>query len=97
MISKEFVSSARAKPAAGSEKPTPDSRIDFSDIPESTEAELKRARRVGRPRSGKAKQLIAIRISPRLLARLRRLAARQSKPYQTLIHELLEEAANRAA
>ena len=75
----------------------PDSRIDFSDIPESTEAELQRARRVGRPKSGEAKQLIAIRISPRLLARLRRLAARQSKPYQTLIHELLEKAANRAA
>ena len=75
----------------------PDSRIDFSDVPESTEAELKRARRVGRPKSGHAKQLIAIRISPRLLTQLRRLAARQAKPYQTLIHELLEEAAKRAA
>jgi len=75
----------------------PDSRIDFSDIPESTEAELKRARRVGRPKTGNAKQLIAIRISPRLLAQLRRLAAKQSKPYQTLIHELLEKAASRAA
>ncbi|HUI43671.1 MAG TPA: BrnA antitoxin family protein [Terriglobia bacterium] len=75
----------------------PDSLIDFSDIPQSTEAELKRARRVGRPKTGKAKQLIAIRISPRLLAQLRRLAARQSKPYQTLIHELLEKAAARAA
>ncbi len=69
----------------------PDSRIDFSDIPESTDAELKRARRVGRPKTGRAKQLIAIRISPRLLAALRRMAARQSKPYQTLIHELLEQ------
>jgi len=74
-----------------------DSRIDFSDIPESTDAELKRARRVGRPKTGTAKQLIAIRISPRLLAQLRRLAAKQSKPYQTLIHELLEKAASRAA
>ena len=75
----------------------PDSRIDFSDIPQSTEAELKRARRVGRPRTGAAKQLIAIRISPRLLAQLRRLAAKQSMPYQTLIHQLLEKAAKRAA
>jgi predicted DNA binding CopG/RHH family protein len=75
----------------------PDSRIDFSDIPESTDAELKRARRVGRPKTGSAKQLIAIRISPRLLAQLRRLAARQSKPYQTLIHELLERAKKSAA
>jgi predicted DNA binding CopG/RHH family protein len=73
----------------------PDSRIDFSDIPESTEQELRRARRVGRPKSDGAKQLIAIRIAPRSLAELRRLAAKQSKPYQTLIHELLERAASR--
>jgi uncharacterized protein (DUF4415 family) len=75
----------------------PDSQIDFSDIPESTDEELKRARRVGRPKTGRAKQLIAIRIDPRLLAQLRRLAARQSKPYQTLIHELLERAAKKKA
>ncbi len=73
----------------------PDRAIDFSDIPESTDEELRRARRVGRPKSGNAKQLIAIRIAPRLLARLRQLAARQSKPYQTLIHELLERAASK--
>ena len=79
------------------ERPMPDSRIDFSDIPESTDAELKRARRVGRPKTGKAKRLIAIRIAPRLLAQIRRLAAKQSKPYQTLIHELLERAAGRVA
>jgi predicted DNA binding CopG/RHH family protein len=50
------------------------------------------ARRVARPATDNAKQLIAIRIAPRLLAQLRRLAAKQSKPYQTLIHELLERA-----
>ncbi len=75
----------------------PDSRIDFSDIPESTDEELRRARRVGRPTTGRAKQLIAIRLDPRLLAELRRLAARQGKPYQTLVHELLEAAVKRAA
>ena len=75
----------------------PDSRIEFSDIPESTDAELKRARRVGRPRTGEAKQLIAIRISPRLLAQIRLRAAKLSKPYQTLIHELLKKAAARPA
>lgn len=69
--------------------------IDFSDLPESTAAELRRARRVGRPKSGDAKQLIAIRISPKLLSELRRKAAKQDKPYQTLIHELLEEAARK--
>jgi uncharacterized protein (DUF4415 family) len=75
----------------------PDSKIDFSDIPESSPAELKRARRVGRPLTGNAKQLIAIRIDPKLLALLRKIAARESKPYQTLIHELLEKAAKKVA
>jgi len=73
----------------------PDSQLDLADIPEATDEALLRARRVGRPRTGNAKQLIAIRISPRLLAELRRLAARQGKPYQTLIHEMLERAARR--
>jgi predicted DNA binding CopG/RHH family protein len=73
----------------------PDSRLDLSDIPEATDEQLRRARRVGQPVTGNAKQLIAIRIAPRLLAQLRRLAAKQSKPYQTLIHELLECAANK--
>jgi predicted DNA binding CopG/RHH family protein len=71
------------------------SHIDFSDIPESITKELKRARRVGRPKSPHAKQLIAIRIHPALLKRLRRLAAKQSKPYQTFIHELLDRAASK--
>ena len=75
----------------------PDSKIDFSDIPESTDEELRRARRVGRPASGTAKQLIAIRLSPKLLNQLRKMAAKQRKPYQTLIHELLEKAASKAA
>src|ERR1700739_1053709 len=94
MARERFALSARAKQPAKSGKLTPNSHIDFSDIPESTGAELRRARRVGRPKSGNAKQLIAIRIAPRLLAHLRRLAAKQSKPYQTLIHELLERAAH---
>jgi uncharacterized protein (DUF4415 family) len=97
MAKKRSVSSARAKQAARSARHIPDSKIDFSDIPESTAEELKRARRVGRPKSGEAKQLIAIRLHPRLLAQLRRLAAQQGKPYQTLIHELLESATERVA
>ena len=97
MAGKRFASSARAGQAAKNAKPMPDHKINFSDIPESTDAELRRARRVGRPKTGHAKQLIAIRISPSLLAQLRRLAAKQSKPYQTLIHELLERAAKKAA
>ena len=89
--------SARARQHARSAKPTPDSQLNLRDIPEATDEQLRRARRVGRPVTGNAKQLIAIRISPRLLAQLRRLAAKQSKPYQTLIHELLERAASKKA
>jgi predicted DNA binding CopG/RHH family protein len=95
MAKKLSASSARAKPAARSARHISDRRIDFSDIPQSSDAELKRARRVGRPKTGNAKQLIAIRIAPPLLARIRRLAAKRSKPYQTLIHELLDRAAPR--
>lgn len=93
MAKKHFVSSPRAARARKNEKPMQSKRIDFSDLPESTDEELNRARRVGRPKTGNAKQLIAIRISPRLLAQLRRLAAKRDKPYQTLIHEFLEKAA----
>lgn len=97
MTKKKSESSVRGKRAGASVKPMPDSQIDFSDIPESTEEELRGARRVGRPSSGMAKQLIAIRLSPRLLSQLRKMAAKDKKPYQTLIHELLEKAASRAA
>lgn len=97
MKTKRSASSALGKRAAKSVKPIPDSQIDFSDMPEATDAELKRMRRVGRPASGMAKQLIAIRLSPKLLSQLRKMAAKQGKPYQSLIHELLEKAASKAA
>jgi predicted DNA binding CopG/RHH family protein len=67
-----------------------DSKIDYSDIPELTDQQLKQARRVGRPRTGNAKQLIALRVAPALLAKLRKMARKQGMPYQTLMHELLE-------
>ena len=70
----------------------PDKRIDFSDIPELSDEQLKQARRVGRPPTGRAKQLIALRVSPALLARLKRMAKQKKMPYQTLMHELLEKA-----
>jgi uncharacterized protein (DUF4415 family) len=96
MTKKHFASSPRAARARKSAKHPQSDRIDFSDIPQSTYEELKRARRVGRPKSENAKQLIAIRISPRLLTQLRRLAAKRDKPYQTLIHELLEQATRKS-
>ena len=95
MKKKQFVSSVRARQRVKNAKHMPDSRLDLSDIAEATDEQLRRARRVGRPVTGNAKQLIAIRIAPRLLAQLRRLAAKQAKPYQTLIHELLERAAGK--
>ncbi|HEV3420810.1 MAG TPA: hypothetical protein VG075_10935 [Candidatus Acidoferrum sp.] len=49
----------------------------------------------GVPGLGKPSNAIALRVSPQLLAQLRRLAAKQDKPYQTLIHDLLEKAAGR--
>ena len=98
MAKRRSGSSVRDRQVVKNGKPIPDSQIDFSDIPESTDEELRRARRVGRPKTGRPpRQLIAIRIDPLLLKRLRTLAAKQRKPYQTLIHELLERAAKKAA
>ena len=97
MARKRSVSSAPAKPHAKSVRHMPDAQIDFSDIPEMSDEELARGRRVGRPKKDHAKQLIAIRLDPRLLAKLRRLATRRKKPYQTVLHELLEEAVDSAA
>jgi predicted DNA binding CopG/RHH family protein len=95
MTKKRSRSSVRIAQTRRNGRRTSAERIDFSGIPDSTDTELRGARRVGRPRTGKAKQLIALRISPQLLAQLRRLAAEQDKPYQTLIDDLLEKAARR--
>lgn len=46
---------------------------------------------------GQAKQLIAIRIDPTLLLKLRRMARKHGKPYQTFIPELLDAAAKKVA
>lgn len=97
MAKKRSVSLARGRQAARNARHMPDSRLDFSDIPQSTDEELKRAKRVGRPATGNAKQLIAIRLHPRLLVALRKMALRRSKPYQTFIHEILEKAVKTAA
>lgn len=97
MAKKRSVSSTHGKQIAKNAKHMRDDQVDYSDISESTNEELKRARRVGRPSSGNAKQLIAIRIDPKLLGQLRRLAEKQDKPYQTFIHELLAKAAKKAA
>jgi predicted DNA binding CopG/RHH family protein len=90
MAIRRSASSARGRQVERNGKPTPDSGIDFSDIPESTDKELRKAKRVGRPRSSDAKLLIAIRIRPSLLSKIQRAAKDEGKPYQTLIHEILD-------
>jgi len=97
MAKKRLGSLASGRRVSKNGKHTPDREINFSDVPESTHEELKRARRVGRPTTGNAKQLIAIRLAPQLLSKLRKMAEAQDKPYQTLIHDLLERAAKKAA
>ncbi len=87
--------SARGWRARKKDKHIVNSEIDFSDIPESTDDELKNAKRVGRPTSEYTKQLIAIRIDPRILDKIQKMAKAQDKPYQTFIHELLEKVANK--
>src|SRR5258708_16394678 len=79
MRKRRYASSARAKQRAKSATHVPDSALNLSDIPEATDEHLRRARRVGRPVTGKANQLIAIPIPPRLPTHLRPLAANQPK------------------
>lgn len=97
MAKKRFELSAQGRRTAKNAKPIRDEEIDYSDIPASTDEELKKARRVGRPSTGNAKQLVAIRISPEVLQKLKKMAARLDKPYQTFINELLEKAAKKVA
>ena len=97
MALKQSASSAHGRRREKNVKHIPDNKIDFSDIPEATDEVLAKARRAGRPSTGNAKQLIAVRIAPSLLKSLRKLAARKRKPYQTLLHDLLEMAVKKAA
>jgi uncharacterized protein (DUF4415 family) len=67
-------------------------RIDFSDIPEASDEQLRAMRRVGRPPLGDAaRRLIAIRLDPDVLERFRKEAKRRKMGYQTLIHRVLAE------
>ena len=96
MRKKRFASSARGARARKSVRHMPDRKIDFSDIPEMSDAQLRTMRRVGRPTLGDvARQLIAIRIDPQLLNDLREKAERRHVGYQTLIHEILSEYAHK--
>lgn len=91
MAKNSSASSAPVKRTSKKGKLIRDEDIDYSDIPPLTDDELKRARRVGRPKSESTKQLIAIRIDPKVLKGLQALAKKLGKPYQTYIHEELEK------
>jgi len=97
-MAKRSASSVRGKRAAKSAKRMREEKIDFSDIPELTDEQLARARRVGRPPLGRSpRQLIAIRIDPDVLRALRAEATRAGIGYQTLIHRLLAAHVKRIA
>ena len=89
---KRSVSSARDARVGKSATRTSQSRIDFSDIPDSSPSQLRTMRRVGRPPIGKrSRQLIAIRVDPDVLNQFRKEARRRRVGYQTLMNEALAE------
>lgn len=89
-MAKASASSARDRRAAKSGRPMRRRKIDFSDIPEASPAQLQAMRRVGRPPLGaEARRLIAIRIDPQVLDAVRQEAKRRGLRYQSLINDLL--------
>ena len=89
-MAKRSGSSARGERAGRKERRTRTRKIDFSDIPEASTEQLRAMRRVGRPPIGKhARQLIAIRLDPKVISEFRKEAKRRNVGYQTLIHEVL--------
>ena len=90
-MSKRSGSSVRGARAAASARRTA-RRIDCSDIPDSSPAQLKAMRRVGRPPIGEEpRRLIAIRVDSSVLDSLRKEAHRRNVGYQTLINEVLAQ------
>jgi uncharacterized protein (DUF4415 family) len=97
-MAKRSASSARRRRAAKKGRRTRVEKIDFSDIPELTDEQLARTRRVGRPPLGRsARELIAIRLDPDVLRFLRVEATRAGIGYQTLIHQVLAAHVRRSA
>ena len=92
-MTKRSASSARGGRAARKRPRTRvPRRIDFSDIPEASDEQLRAMRRVGRPPLGEsARRLIAIRVDAHVLDRFRKDAKRRKIGYQTLINQVLAE------
>jgi uncharacterized protein (DUF4415 family) len=72
-------------------------RIDFSDIPELSDAQLRRMKRVGRPTIGRSpRKAVSLRLDPDVLERLKAKAAKRGLPYQSLINDILARSVRRA-
>jgi uncharacterized protein (DUF4415 family) len=91
-MKKSRKSSARGERAERKGKDTRRKKINFSDIPERSERQLSRMRRVGRPTVGEEpRKLIAIRLDPKVLGWLRETAEKKGLPYQSLVNQILAE------
>ncbi|HKY07434.1 MAG TPA: BrnA antitoxin family protein [Candidatus Binatia bacterium] len=91
-------SSARVERAGKKEKNMKSKKIDFSDIPELSDKQLSRLRRVGRPTVGdEPRKLIAIRLDAKVLSWLRETAEKKGKPYQSLVNDILAEEMRKAS
>ena len=97
-MKKRSGSSARAARAGKKGMRISRRRIDFSDLPELSDRQLRTMRRVGRPPLGdEARQLIAIRVDVDVLRRLRDEAERRHVGYQTLVNDVLADYVKRIA
>lgn len=70
-----------------------DKDIDFSEMPELSESQLKQMRRAGRPLLGDTpRKAISIRVDETVLKKLKAKAKKKDIPYQSLINEILKKA-----
>lgn len=70
-----------------------DSKIDYSDIPEFSDAELKKFKPVGRPIvRDSPRQAISLRLESEVLEKLKKKAKTKGVGYQSLINEILKKA-----
>jgi uncharacterized protein (DUF4415 family) len=89
-------SSVRGPRAGKREKGT--QKIDFSNMPELSDEQLSRMRRVGRPTiAGEPRKMIAIRLDPKVLVWARRTAEEKGLPYQSFINQVLAREMRKAA
>lgn len=70
-----------------------DSEIDYSDIPELSDEDLGKFKRVGRPLVGESPRLaISLRVELDVLNRLKKQAKKKGIGYQSLISQILKKA-----